>query len=75
MVDKLKCLQCNGELVKGYIFNSHRVYWSESEWPAFMDERSAEVLIKMATFRMRKTPAYRCEICQLVTFSYGSENK
>lgn len=71
MEEELKCFQCEGELVKGYVFASHRVYWSESEKPAFMDERSAEILIKMSVFKMRKVSAYRCEVCQLVTFSYG----
>lgn len=69
MDDKAICSQCRNEVKQGYIFSPHRIFWTESGKPVFMDDGS-EVLVKGPIFRMHKTPAYRCEGCKLVTFYY-----
>ncbi|WP_249336640.1 PF20097 family protein [Sporosarcina sp. Marseille-Q4063] len=70
MNDTIRCLGCSNELSEGYIFSPRRICWSESADSIFADFGSSEVLISDPIFKIRKTPAFRCEKCNLVTFKY-----
>jgi hypothetical protein len=70
MNETLDCPKCGNELRKGYIFSSRRICWSESGESILFDDGN-EVLIKDSIFKIAKIPAYRCEVCKFVTFSYN----
>ncbi|WP_041122922.1 PF20097 family protein [Jeotgalibacillus alimentarius] len=67
MNDSKSCPECNQPLKNGYIVSSRRISWSESGESVWTDVKS-EVLIKDAWFKLKKTPALKCETCHLVMF-------
>lgn len=69
MNETLKCHKCGDEVQQGYIFSPRRICWSESGDSVFFDDGN-EVLINDSVFKIGKVPAYRCEKCKLVIFSY-----
>ncbi|MBP2243171.1 hypothetical protein J2Z40_003759 [Cytobacillus eiseniae] len=68
----VKCPNCKEEGKQGYIYSTHRISWSESGDSVFIDYGN-EVLIDQSLFKISKTPAYRCEQCKLVIFSYDKK--
>ncbi|WP_421385347.1 PF20097 family protein [Bacillus salacetis] len=73
MADIERCPECGLELKQGYIFSPRRICWSDSPDSIFADFGS-EVLIGDALLKVKKTPALRCEECNLVIFRH-KENK
>jgi Domain of unknown function (DUF6487) len=69
MKDTVKCPKCSNEVMEGYIYSARRICWSESSDSVFFDFGN-EVLIDKAEVKIGKIPAYRCEVCKLVIFSY-----
>lgn len=69
MKDTVRCPKCSNEVKQGYIISSRRISWSESGDSVLMDYGN-EILINDAFFKIGKIPAYRCEICKLVIFTY-----
>jgi len=70
MNEIVKCPKCGNEGKQGYIFSPRRICWSDSGDSIIADLES-EILIKDAIFRISKTPAFRCENCNLVIFEYN----
>ncbi|WP_404452092.1 PF20097 family protein [Virgibacillus necropolis] len=70
MNDNVICPECSNELKQGYIFSPRRICWSESADSIFADFGSEEVLINDAFLKISKTPAFRCEKCNLVIFKH-----
>lgn len=69
MNDTVKCPKCSNEVMQGYIYSARRICWSESGDSVFFDFGN-EVLVDKAEIKIGKIPAYRCEMCKLVIFSY-----
>ncbi|YBZ95822.1 hypothetical protein M1E09_18845 [Bacillus sp. AK031] len=57
----------------GYIFSPRRICWSDSPDSIFADFGS-EILIGDAVLKVKKTPASRCEECNLVMFQHKGSN-
>jgi hypothetical protein len=65
----IECPKCSNEVMEGYIYSARRICWSESSDSVFFDIGN-EVLVDKAEVKIGKIPAYRCETCKLVIFSY-----
>ncbi|MYL39063.1 PF20097 family protein [Halobacillus litoralis] len=74
MDDMLRCPECGNELKGGYIFSPRRICWSDSPDSIFADFGS-EILIEDAWLKVKKTPASRCEECNLVLFKHKENNE
>lgn len=73
MDDIVRCPECGSELKQGYIFSPRRICWSDSPESIFADFGS-ETLIGDALLKVKKTPALRCERCNLVIFKHKENN-
>ncbi|EDL65734.1 PF20097 family protein [Bacillus sp. SG-1] len=69
----VKCPECVNELKQGYIFSPRRICWSDSPDSIFADFGS-EILIGDAWVKVKKTPALRCEECNIVIFKHKDNN-
>ncbi|WP_431802319.1 PF20097 family protein [Halobacillus andaensis] len=69
MNEAVGCPECSNEVKQGYIFSPRRICWSESA-ESILSDFGSEVLISDPLFKVKKTPALRCEKCNIVIFKY-----
>lgn len=65
----MNCPKCNIEMIEGFIHTAGFIYWDENDKARVIS--GDELIIGRDLLKNRKTAAYKCEECKLVTFEYG----